>query len=162
MQSLLPEYKHLLALLVKHHVDFMIIGGYAVIYYGYPRTTIDLDVWLKPDNDNRSKLIEALKEFGVSTDSLNKLSGTDFNGTHCFYFGEYPIRTDFLTKISGVNYSDAAHKVNYFTIEKQKIPIIHFEHLILSKISTDRIQDKADVEMLQKIVAAKKKKNYDL
>lgn len=63
MYLLLPEFKLLLLLLKKHGVNFMLKGGYAVIYYGYERSTNDLDIWLQPQNDNREKLIEALKEF---------------------------------------------------------------------------------------------------
>ena len=54
MDILLPEYKALLLLLKKNDVSFMLIGGYAVIYYGYERTTSDMDIWLEPTNANKN------------------------------------------------------------------------------------------------------------
>jgi hypothetical protein len=57
----LDEHKAILLQLLKYKVDFMLIGGYAVIYHGYGRTTGDMDIWLKPDNENRDKLIPVLR-----------------------------------------------------------------------------------------------------
>jgi len=148
---LLPEFKFIVGLLLKYKVNFMLIGGYAVIYYGYERTTTDLDIWLEPDNANRDKLMSALAEFGISKKSLNELSKTDFARPQLFFFGEKPRRIDFLTKIKGVKFEEAAAKVNHFAYADLQIPIIHYHHLILSKITNERPQDKADVEMLQKI-----------
>lgn len=61
MNILLDEHKTALIQLPKSKVDFILIGGYAVIYHGYGRTTGDMYVWLKPDNENRDKLIPALE-----------------------------------------------------------------------------------------------------
>ena len=151
MDFLLPEYKQLLTLLLKHNVNFMLIGGYAVIYYGYERTTTDLDIWLEPDNSNRDKLLRALTEFGIDDKSTNTLSKEDFTTPQLFYFGNRPRRIDFLTKIKGVTYKEAAAEINHFAYNDLKIPIIQYHHLIRSKITNERPQDKADVEMLQKI-----------
>jgi hypothetical protein len=57
MNILLEPHKHLLRRLIDFKVDFILIGGYAVNFHGYSRATGDMDVWLKPDNDNRSKFI---------------------------------------------------------------------------------------------------------
>ena len=53
MNILLDEHKATLINLLKSKIDFILIGGYAVIYHGYGSTTGDMDVWLKPDNENR-------------------------------------------------------------------------------------------------------------
>lgn len=159
MDILLPEFKELLLLLNKYKVNYMLIGGYAVIYYGYERSTTDMDIWLKPDNENRDKLLLALKEFGIGNESLTQVSKTDFTQIQCFFFGQKPRRIDFLTRISGVTYAKAEEKVNYFPLKDEKVPIIHYNHLILSKICNERPQDKADVDRLQKINQFKKKKD---
>ena len=153
MDILLPEYKQMLLLLVKHDVNFMLIGGYAVIYHGYERSTTDMDIWLQPDNKNRDRLILALSEFGIEQENLNKLSTKDFKEITFFYFGERPRRIDFLTKINGVSYEEAEKELLSFPFENIQIPIIQYYHLIRSKIANNRPQDKADVEMLQKIHA---------
>jgi hypothetical protein len=151
MDILLPEFKRLLLLLNKHAVSYMLIGGYAVIYYGYERSTSDMDLWIEPTNENKDKLINALKEFNIGEESLNAVSLLDFKQIQFFYFGQKPTRIDFLTKVNGVTYPEAIAEVNYFPLGDEKVPIIQYHHLILTKISNNRLKDKADVEELQKI-----------
>ena len=151
MDITLEEFKQLLLILLGHKVNFMLIGGYAVIYYGYERTTSDLDIWLEPENENRDRLVLALEEFGIDNESLDALAASDFTQIQFFFFGEKPARIDFLTRISNVTYKDAAQEVNYLPLKDKQVPIIHYRHLILSKIANDRARDKADVEELQKI-----------
>ena len=158
MEIVLPEFKKLLLLLNKYNVSYMLIGGYAVIYHGYERNTTDMDIWLKPENSNRDKLMQALNEFGIGSESIQKLSKLDFLQTQFFFLGEKPRRVDFLTRINNVSFAEAEPAVNYFPLADEMIPIIHYEHLILSKISNDRPQDIADVDRLQKINQFKNKK----
>jgi hypothetical protein len=66
MDIFLDEHKEFLLLLLKHEVEFMLIGGYAVIFHGYERTTGDMDIWLKPSNENKEKFIEVLKSYGIN------------------------------------------------------------------------------------------------
>lgn len=110
-----------------------------------------MDIWLQPDNENRDKLIPALKEFGIGNESLLSISQLDFTGIQFFFFGNKPRRIDFLTQISGVTYKEAIKEVNHFPLHNENIPIIQYHHLILSKISNKRSKDKADVEELQRI-----------
>jgi len=156
MDITLEEFKRLLLILLRYKVNFMLIGGYAVIYYGYERVTNDLDIWLEPDNENRDRLVMALKEYGIDNDSLNALANCDFTQIQFFFFGEKPARIDFITRINNVTYEEAAKKVNYLPLRDEKVPVIHYHHLILSKITNDRAKDKADVEELQKINSNRK------
>lgn len=110
-----------------------------------------MDIWLKPDNENRDKLIEALKEFGVLQTDLKELATKDFSKIQFFYFGTKPQRIDFLNRISGVAFDEVESVLNYFPLGDIKVPIIQYHHLILSKISNERGKDKTDVEELQKI-----------
>ena len=65
MIPLQHDLKEFLKLLSDHHVDYLLIGGYAVTYHGYPRSTVDMDVWIEvsPENGFR-KLIAVLQAFG--------------------------------------------------------------------------------------------------
>jgi hypothetical protein len=137
--------------LLNHKVEYLLIGGYAVIYYGYERTTADMDLWLRPNNDNKNILIEALREFGIIEEDLKKLSLVDFTLANAFSIEEKPSRIDFLTAIQGVSYDEADVEKALFPIKNKHIPIIQYHHLITSKMLTGRSKDKADVEELQKI-----------
>ena len=148
----IEEHQQILFALIKHKVDFILIGGYAVIYYGYDRTTGDMDIWLQIGNENRNKLIKALKDFGIIDEHLEALRKMDFtNPLPVFYFGIKPRQIDFLTSVSNVKFEEAIKNVNYFPLKEEKIPVIHFNDLILSKITSGRLKDKADIEELQRI-----------
>lgn len=58
------DFKEFLQLLNSHRVEYLLIGGHAVGYYGYPRATADMDVWVAMHPQNAEKLVTALKEFG--------------------------------------------------------------------------------------------------
>jgi hypothetical protein len=65
--------------------------------------------------------------------------------------GQEPFRIDFLTKISGVKFEDAWKMKIEATYDNLNIPFLSYDHLILSKISSQRGKDKLDIEELQKI-----------
>ena len=110
-----------------------------------------MDLFLEPTNENKDKLIGALKEYHIEDESISRLTKLDFTKIQFFFVGEKPRRIDFLTKISGITYEQAAKEVNYFPMKNEMVPIIQYHHLILSKIANERAKDKADVEELQKI-----------
>ncbi len=64
MNVFIAAHQEILELMLKHEVEFMLIGGYAVIYYGYMRTTGDMDLWLKPSNENKFKMCKVFDEAG--------------------------------------------------------------------------------------------------
>lgn len=149
---LLNEHQQMLSALIKHNVNFMLVGGYAVIHYGYERTTGDMDIWLQLGNENRDKLINALIDFGIEEEGLGKLKHIDFTGPiQTIHIGIPPRSIDFLTLISNVKFEDAILNVNYFQLENIEVPVIHYNDLILSKITSNRLKDKADIEELQRI-----------
>ena len=149
---LLNEHQQILSALIKHNVNFMLVGGYAVIHYGYERTTGDMDIWLQLGNENRDKLINALIDFGIEEEGLGKLKHIDFTGPiQTIHIGIPPRSIDFLTLISNVKFEDAIIQVNYFQLENIEVPVIHYNDLILSKITSNRLKDKADIEELQRI-----------
>jgi predicted nucleotidyltransferase len=156
MNILVDEHKILLEKLLDNKVDFILVGGLAVVFYGYKRTTGDMDIWLKPSEENKRKLISVLKADKIFEEDIQYLESLEFQKPLAFHIGEEPLKIDFLTHISGVNYEEANSLKNYFQSDNYQIPIIHLNHLIASKISTGRLKDKADVEELQKINKNKK------
>ncbi len=152
MDIFLEEHKKFLLLLLKHQVEFILIGGYAVILYGYERGTADMDLWLKPSNENKGKFIKALREHGISEIGLKQLLELDFTGIpRVFYIGEKPNKIDFLTKIQGLKYDEADKMKKLLPFKDVQIPVIQYEHLILVKMIAGRPQDLADIDVLRKI-----------
>jgi len=156
MSLILEKYHQILSLLIENEVEFIVVGGYAVILHGYIRTTGDLDIWLKPDNQNKANLIKALEKFGITSESRNQVANEDFQQPLAFNMGEFPEQIEFMTFISGLNFDEANENKIFTQIENQAIPFLNLDHLILSKMSAGRLKDLADVEELQKIIQFRK------
>lgn len=152
------KHKQLLIELVKGGVDFILVGGYAVIYYGYLRTTGDMDVWLKPDNENKKKVLKVFKQKGSNPGDIKRLHEMDFTGIVSFHTGNPPDRIDFMTKIAGIKFNEAFQTRNFLNLQGYDIPIIDLDNLIANKLLTGRAKDLADVEELKKIGRMRKRK----
>src|SRR4051812_11939675 len=100
-------FKKVVKALNKHRVDCILIGGYAVIFHGYTRTTSDIDFWYNPTIENYFKLLKALREAGVDTSSLDK---EIFNPKNTFLrFRIEEVKIEFLCSIPGkFTYRDAS------------------------------------------------------
>jgi hypothetical protein len=157
MNILLDKHKQIVIELLEEKVDFILVGGYAVIYHGYGRITGDMDVWLKPDNENKLKLIKVLQKNNISKEGLEKIKNTDFTEVVVFHIGKPPEKVEFLTKIGGVNFDEAFSHRTFFQLKEHHVPVLHLNDLIANKLLSNRLKDKADVEELQKIHQLKKK-----
>lgn len=158
MKFLHSSFVEVLKTLLDCQVEFLLIGGYAVNYHGFGRPTGDLDLWLKPDNKNKEKCLVAFKNLNFTQESIDKISKLDFTKAQVFFIGEVPLRIDFLTKVNVVDFEEAWRDKKILSIDDIEIPVIDYEQLVLTKISTGRTQDKLDIEELQKVQRHKKKK----
>src|SRR5262245_22104857 len=64
------NYQVFLSLLNRRQVEYLLVGGFAVRYYGYLRDTQDLDVWTRPRSDNAEKLIDVCQSLGLEAEGL--------------------------------------------------------------------------------------------
>ena len=151
MNIFFEEHRKLIADMLAEGVQFMLVGGYAVNYHGYNRTTGDMDIWLKADNNNKLKVICALEKNDIDPRDLEEIRKLDFTNTLVFSAWQSPYKIDFLTKVSGVSYEEADKAKIIADVEGLAIPIINLNHLVLSKIATGRLQDKTDIEKLQQV-----------
>lgn len=141
-------------LLNRHHAEYLIVGGYAVGSYGYPRATGDLDVWLNPVKENYPKIKDAVVEFGFPASSF--LSEKEFLSQTMFRMGNPPLRIEILTNISGVTFPDAYRNRVEKTMEGLKVCYIGYDDLIKNKLASGRPKDILDVKYFDKINPRKK------
>ncbi|MBK7603818.1 MAG: nucleotidyltransferase [Saprospiraceae bacterium] len=151
MNLFIDKHIEIIKQLLSSDVDFIIIGGYSVIFHGYKRTTGDLDIWLKPDNLNRDKFIHILRNNNFEDGQIDALSELDFSNHLLISMGEEPEKIDFITIINSVSFEEANSMKIFAEFEGLKIPFLHLNHLILSKMNTGRSKDKTDIEELQRI-----------
>ena len=96
-----PDYKELLQLLNESDVDYLIVGGFAVMKYGEPRYTKDFDIWVRNSTANALRLVEAIKRFGALLEHDGIKAATFADKQIVYQIGTAPVRIDILTQITG-------------------------------------------------------------
>ena len=140
------NFKEFVELLNRHKVEYLIIGGYAVIAHGYPRSTGDLDVWVNPTVSNAKKVLHVLKDFGFSG---LKIAEKDMStkGT-ILQLGYVPLRIDVITAIDGVEFASAFPRRFTKRFSGNIMNFISMQDLKANKARVGRHQDLADLERL--------------
>jgi hypothetical protein len=100
-----PDFRDLLALLNAHEVAYLIVGGYALAFHGAPRFTGDIDLYVRPDQQNTRRVMAALADFGFG--SLDISAGDFARREHVVQLGVPPVCVDLMTSITGVSWEEA-------------------------------------------------------
>lgn len=143
------DFQEFIVALNEEEVEYILVGGYAVILHGYHRTTGDLDIWVKPTLPNYNKLMKAFRSFGLPTDAISDADFLNSSEMDVFTFGRPPVSIDLMTAVKGLDF-DTAFK-NAITNETQgfNIRLIGYHQLIQAKLASRRLRDLNDVEMLE-------------
>jgi predicted nucleotidyltransferase len=140
-----PHYKELLQLLNESQVEYLIVGGYAVMKYGEPRYTKDLDVWVNNSAENSVRLVAALKKFGAPLEH-DRITGETFTGSQVVYqIGIAPVRIDILTAVTGVEFPPAWGKRVAGTFFGVPVHFISLDDLVTNKKALGRSSDLQDL-----------------
>ncbi len=141
------DFKEFLKLLNKHGVEYLLIGGYAVGYYGYPRTTNDMDIWIAVEQRNADKMVSVFRDFGYGAADLD---ATPFLVEHNIVrMGVPPMRIEVMTTISGVTFTACYGTRQTVIIDGVSVSLIGLEQLKLNKRASARHKDLDDLEHLE-------------
>ncbi len=153
-----PDIQEFLFLLSAHKVRYVIVGGEAVIYYGFVRLTGDVDFFFEPTANNVQQLYRALDEFwrgsipGIQSPHELMSSGA------IIQFGVPPNRIDLVSSITGVSFEKAWKSRTREKIKIKKrlcsVFFIGLDQLIKNKEAIHRPKDFDDLRYLK--AAAKK------
>lgn len=144
--QLSPDFKEFLKLLSEHEVRYLLIGGYAVSYHGYPRATEDLNIWVAVHPDNARKLVGVLKHFGFEDPALTP--ELFLQKPKIIRMGFPPMRLEITTSISGVEFDECYRTRIVDTLDGVEVSLIDLEHLKKNKKASGRAKDIADLENL--------------
>jgi len=143
------DYKDILLKLSDRKVKFLLVGAYAMAVHGYPRSTMDIDLWVKPDPENANLVLNALDDFGAP---LGDLKAEDLQKEEMvFQIGVAPCRIDILTSVDGLKFEEAFSNSKKIDIEGIPVQVLSISDLIKNKRSTGRTKDLADAQDLEKI-----------
>jgi hypothetical protein len=141
-----PDFEELLRLLEEHEVEYMIVGGYAVAYHGYPRFTKDIDIFFNLSQENACRIQRALIAFGFKENEVPIQAFTTLGNV--LTFGIVPSRVDLINEIDAVSYEEARKRIVRGRYGRVEVSFIGFEDLVRNKKATPRTRDKGDVEEL--------------
>ena len=145
-----PHYKELLRLLNEFEVEYLIVGGFAVMKYGEPRYTKDLDVWVHNSPQNSVRVVGALKKFGAPLEH-DRITAETFTDRQLVYqIGIAPVRVDILTEITGVQFPDAWRKRVASTFFGVPVHFISWDDLVTNKQALGRSSDLKDLRQSPK------------
>jgi hypothetical protein len=147
VEHVLPDdFREFLRLLTEADVEYLLIGGYAVGYHGYPRTTADMDIWVAMSPDNAARLVDVFKRFGMQDPELTP-SVFQERGK-IIRMGVPPMRIEVLTEIDGVVFAECNAARITTEIDGQIVHLISREHLRINKRASGRHKDLDDLEHL--------------
>jgi hypothetical protein len=136
-------------LLEENKVEYLVVGAFALGFYGSPRSTGDIDVWIKVDAENAKRIVKTLDAFGLASLGYKESDFLDRN--MIVQLGVPPVRIDIIMGISGVEFEEAYR--NKVTVKKEgvRIDYISRNDFIKNKKASGRLKDLADIESISKM-----------
>jgi hypothetical protein len=141
------DYRDMLQALVDEKVRFLLVGAYALAAHGYPRATIDIDIWVLPSPENAAAVLRAVKKFGTPIHNLTQ-ADLERDGT-IFQIGVAPRRIDIITAASGLVFEETFANSIPIDIDGLSVHIPSVADLIRNKRASGRTKDLADAEALE-------------
>lgn len=144
--SLPGDFKEFLKLLNEYRVEYLLIGGYAVAYHGYPRATADMDIWIAADEKNAERIVAALKEFGFDLPDLSPHIFTKKD--QVIRMGMPPVMIEIWTSVTGLQFKDSFQLRIKDVLDEVDVNLINLPHLKKNKKAVGRHKDLDDLENL--------------
>jgi len=141
-----PDFREFIQSLNDSGVKYLVVGGYAVAFHGYPRYTKDLDIWIEPSPENAKRIISALQLFGFGDLDLSPADLQEPD--QVIQLGYPPVRIDLITTMEGVVFEDCYTSRVVTEIDDIEVPFIDLVRLKQNKQATGSHQDLADLEHL--------------
>jgi hypothetical protein len=142
-----PDFVDFMAALNTAKVDYVIVGAYALAFYGIPRATGDIDFWIRPTFKNAEHLLLALQEFGFGELDIRV---DDILSGKIIQLGYPPVRIDMLSKLTGLGTDEIWKSRQKGRLGEHDVFFLGRDAYIKNKKATGRNKDLADLELLNK------------
>jgi hypothetical protein len=143
-----PDFRDFLQALNSNDVEYLLVGGYAVILHGYSRVTADMDIWVNRTSANYKQLVRAFIQFGMPVFDMSEEKFLAHNDWDVFRFGRKPVAIDIMTKMADSNFEECVKHAKIFEDDDLVIKVVHYNDLIHAKKAAGRGKDLTDLENL--------------
>ena len=146
-QKLLPDdFKDFIRCLNSNDVCYLLVGGWAVGFYGNPRATKDIDFLVANDSGNLAKLQKALAVFGSPAVDMERFKEKG----RVIRLGSSPIQIDIINTADGIDIVECYPRKEIIKVEEIEVYVISKDDLVKNKKASGRSMDIADAERLEK------------
>lgn len=145
-------HERILRKFILYDVEFVLMGGHAVVFYGVRRTTSDIDILVRPTLVNGEKILKAFKSLKLQTEDIES---SDFTKEQVFSFGMEPDGVDILTFSRGVSLDSIFQNAVKTKIDNLSMRIIDIRDLLKNKENIRRSEEKGLVDQ-QDILALRR------
>lgn len=142
------DFKDFIQAFNENEVEYILVGGYAVIIHGYNRTTGDLDIWVNRTKENYKKIVRSFFEFGMPVFDMTEINFLYNHDFDVFSFGVPPVSIDLMTRAKGLDFESCFEKAEVHEIDGVNIRVLHLNDLIRAKKASNRSKDQDDIEKL--------------
>lgn len=144
------DFTEFIVALNSAKVEYLLVGGYAVIFHGYNRTTGDLDIWVNPTSTNYTRLQKAFVAFGMSLFDMTEKKFLTTEQYDVFTFGRPPVCIEILTAVKGLTFKETYTNSSLQEFDNILVRMIDIRDLITAKKAANRNKDKDDLEHLER------------
>ncbi len=143
------HFRDFIKALNENQVEYVLVGGMAVILHGYVRGTGDMDVWVNKTRDNYGKLVKAFAQFGMPVFDMTEdaFLGNEFD---VWAIGVQPVKIEIMTAVKGLAFEETYMQSQFYNEEGLQIRFIHLNHLLQAKKAAGRFRDLDDIDQLTK------------
>lgn len=143
------HFRDFIKALNDNNVEYVLVGGMAVILHGYVRGTGDMDVWVNKTKENYHRLVKAFTQFGMPVFDMTEKAflGNDFD---VWGIGVQPVKIEVMTAVKGLSFDETYNMSQLFPEDGLNIRFIHLNHLIQAKKASGRFRDLDDIDQLTK------------
>ena len=139
------DFREFLRLLNSNAAEYIVVGGYAVNYHGYSRSTGDIDIWVGSRDDNAARVAAALRQFGFASATTDLFAGED----KIVRIGVPPLRLEILTSVSGLQFDESYNNRQVVEVDGVSVPFLNLNDLRKNKRAAGRAKDLADLDELE-------------
>jgi hypothetical protein len=143
-----PDFRDFLQALNRNEVEYLLVGGYAVIIHGYSRVTADMDIWVNRTVTNYKKLVRAFRDFGMPVFDMTEEKFLAHTNWDVFRFGRKPVAIDIMTRMADLDFEECIKNIKVFEDDDLRINVVHYNDLIHAKKTAGRGKDINDLEHL--------------
>ena len=143
------HFRDFIQALNEHQVEYVLVGGMAVILHGYVRSTGDMDIWVNKTKLNYQRLVKAYMQFGMPLFDMTE-SAFLSDKYDVWGIGVPPVKIEIMTAVKGLSFNETFEMSQVYEERGLRIRFFNVVHLRQAQKASGGFRDLDDIEQLTK------------